>query len=120
MISLLLAFLFKHFIVDFPLQGPYQYLNKGTFLHPGGLLHSFLHGLATAGILAVFGMSLKFILFAALFDSAVHYVVDFSKVNIGRKFNLKPDNSEWFWYLLGLDELLHMLTYVAIIAMVFS
>lgn len=116
MINLLIAFLLKHFIVDFLMQGPYQYKNKGTFLHPGGLLHVLLHGLATTTVLAAFGLSLKFVILASLFDSIVHYFVDFSKVNICRHFNLKPDNSEWFWHLMGFDQLLHMLTYVAIIA----
>lgn len=42
---LLILFLFtKHFIIDFLLQGQYQWKNKGTYGHPGGLLHSALHG----------------------------------------------------------------------------
>ena len=30
-------------------------------------------------------------------------------------YNLKPDNSEYFWMLLGFDQLLHQLTYIGII-----
>ena len=30
----------KHMVADFYLQTPYQYLNKGTYGHPGGFLHS--------------------------------------------------------------------------------
>ena len=30
----------KHALADFYLQTPYQYLNKGTYGHPGGLLHA--------------------------------------------------------------------------------
>ena len=38
-ILLLLAFLFvKHFIVDFPLQRPYQWMNKGRYGHLGGYM----------------------------------------------------------------------------------
>lgn len=41
MVELLFWLFTKHFIVDFPLQAfPYQYQNKGTYGHPGGLLHS--------------------------------------------------------------------------------
>jgi len=47
-VLLLLALTVKHFIVDFPLQAhPYQYKNKGTYGHPGGLLHSGLHLVGT-------------------------------------------------------------------------
>lgn len=42
MIETLIFLTVKHFIVDVILQNPYQYLNKGKFLHPGGLLHVFL------------------------------------------------------------------------------
>ncbi|MEP7292538.1 MAG: hypothetical protein ABI835_12190, partial [Chloroflexota bacterium] len=30
----------KHFVFDYPLQRPYQFLNKGTYGHPGGILSS--------------------------------------------------------------------------------
>jgi hypothetical protein len=108
----------KHFICDFPLQAhPYQYRNKGTYGHPGGLLHSGIHGLATWWILAWF-VDPMYALFLAALDSGVHYHVDWAKMNLNAKLGLKPDNSEWFWILLGLDQLLHFLTYIAIVAMV--
>ena len=40
----------KHFAVDFLLQTRYQWENKGTYLHPGGLLHAGLHGLGTLAV----------------------------------------------------------------------
>jgi kynureninase len=30
----------KHAVADFYLQTPYQYLNKGTYGHPGGFIHA--------------------------------------------------------------------------------
>jgi hypothetical protein len=36
--------------------------------------------------------------------------IDWAKMNAGNLYNLKPDNSEWFWILLGFDQLLHHLT----------
>ena len=52
---LLIALLTKHLIVDFPLQAfPYQYKNKGTYGHPGGLLHAGLHLLGTFLVLVFF------------------------------------------------------------------
>ena len=104
---------------------PWMYKNKGTYLHPGGLAHSFIHAVGT-------GMSLVFMmivlgydpvkahqaaLLSATFDYTLHYHIDYAKVNVGRYFELLPTNSEWFWVLLGFDQLLHALTYFAIIGL---
>jgi len=37
-------------------------------------------------------------------------------MNASKRYDLKPDNSEWFWILLGFDQLLHHLTYFALVA----
>jgi hypothetical protein len=112
---LLVGFTIKHFIIDFPLQAyPYQYLNKGTYGHPGGLLHSGLHAIGTWLVL-IFAVTPITALIYALVDYAVHYHVDWAKMNLNKKFGLKPDNSEWFWIALGVDQLLHSLTYLGIV-----
>jgi hypothetical protein len=33
----------KHAVADFYLQTPYQYLNKGKYGHPGGIIHAGIH-----------------------------------------------------------------------------
>ena len=107
---LLMVFAVKHFICDFPLQAfPYMYRNKGTYGHPGGIFHAGIHGAATLLVLLVFSPYLALQL--AVLDFFVHYHIDWAKMRLGAKFNLKPDNSEWFWILLGFDQLLHYLTY---------
>lgn len=133
MMELLFWYLIKHFVCDFPLQAhPYQYLNKGTYGHPGGLLHSAIHGVGSALVL-ILCTSLwtpylftqydgdlylsKFWIIVAI-DMVSHYHIDWAKVKVGKRFNLKPDNSEWFWILLGFDQLLHMLVYWFIIFIV--
>ena len=35
--------MFKHAVADFYLQTPYQFLNKGTYGHPGGFIHAGIH-----------------------------------------------------------------------------
>lgn len=108
----------KHFICDFPLQAfPWMYRNKGTYGHPGGLVHAGIHGVATFVVLAFFVGWMTALTLASL-DAFLHYHIDWAKVRIGAKYGLRPDNSEWFWMLLGADQLLHMLTYfvIAIIA----
>lgn len=104
----------KHLVVDFLCQTPFQYLNKGTYGHPGGLLHAFLHGVGTFAVLfLIFGPFISATL--AILDGVTHYHIDWAKVKLNNHFNLKPDNSEKYWWLLGLDQYLHCLTYVGLI-----
>lgn len=112
---LLFALMTKHFIVDFPLQAfPYQYNNKGTYGHPGGLLHSGLHVAGT--YLAVYWFTNPITaMWIALLDGVIHYHIDWAKMNINKKFGWGPTTHEQFWSLLGLDQYLHMLTYIGLV-----
>lgn len=117
LLILITAFLVKHFIVDFPLQQKYQYQNKGTFGHPGGILHAMLHYLGTLLVLTVFS-PLTYIMVVvklSMIDAIVHYFVDWSKVNINKHFGWTATTSEMFWHLVGLDQLIHYMTYIGII-----
>ena len=96
----------KHFICDFVLQYPRHYLNKGTYGKWGGIEHALIHGVATAIILNPL---------LGLIDALIHYHIDWAKMSINKKMGWKPDNSEHFWTFLGLDQLLHYLTYVGLI-----
>jgi hypothetical protein len=112
---LLILLLFtKHFIVDFPLQTKFQWSNKGTYGHPGGLLHSGLHGVATSLIfLALINWPTAVI--AGAVDLFVHYHIDWAKMNLNARLGYGPTTHEQFWWLLGLDQYLHALTYVGLI-----
>lgn len=114
LLLILILLQIKHFIVDFPLQKPYQWMNKGTYGHPGGIVHSGLHGVFTLTILCFFTEPILAIVLA-LADSLIHYHIDWLKMNINRKAGWKADKHEEFWTLLGLDQLLHQLTYLAIV-----
>jgi hypothetical protein len=104
---LFLALQVKHFICDFPLQAnPFFYKNKGTYGHAGGIAHAAIHGLGTWIIL---GWQ------AALLDAVVHYHIDWAKMRLNKAWKLEPANSEAFWILLGFDQLLHQLTYIALL-----
>lgn len=113
---LILALFTKHFVVDFPLQHRYQWSNKGTYLHPGGILHAGLHGVGTY---------LSFVWFApvaavylALIDMVLHYHIDWAKMNLNARLGYGPTTHEQFWWLLGLDQFLHAVTYIGLVAMV--
>lgn len=114
LIFLFVAFYTKHFIVDFPLQQPYQYLNKGTYGHPGGLMHAGLHSFASY-IILVFWISQPLALLLSLVEGIAHYHIDWAKMNINKHFDWKCNETDNFWYLTGFDQYLHYLTYIAIV-----
>ena len=112
-VALLALFSIKHFIFDFLLQKPFHYENKGIYGHTGGLAHAGLQALGTVIALWFFA-DLLWCLLMAMFDFLVHYHVDWAKTNLNSKYGFTPAD-EKFWWLLGFDQLLHSLTYVAII-----
>lgn len=115
---LLLALLIlqvKHFVADFMLQTPYQFLNKGTYGHPGGIIHAGIHALGT--VLAFFIITPTLGLAAAIMigEFIVHYHIDWMKERTVRKQQLKFPQAE-FWWAFGADQAMHQVTYVAIVA----
>ncbi len=116
--ALFLLFI-KHFVCDFPLQAnPWIYRNKGTYMHPGGIAHAGIHALGTLLVLVPFIGSVS-VLYAAI-DMLVHYHIDWAKMNISKRYDLQPNNSDRFWILLGFDQLLHHITYFAIVYYAFN
>lgn len=105
----------KHFLCDFPLQGPYQYKNKGTYFHPGGLLHAAIHVAGTLAVFALLGWFYVDLLWLALLEGFIHYHIDWAKMRINAAKGWGPTTHEEFWWLLGYDQLLHQLTYLAMI-----
>ena len=108
----------KHFVFDFLLQGPFQFLNKGTYGHPGGILHAGLQAIGTFVVLGFFvGPVVSFTL--GVLDGVVHYHIDWAKTRLNDYLSLQPNN-EKFWWLLGLDQYLHYMTYAFLLgALVF-
>ncbi len=110
----------EHLIIDFPLQTPYQYLNKGTYGHPGGLLHSLLHLIGTALVVVIIlGTEFWFgALMMGVVDGVLHYHIDWAKVKMTKYFGWAPTTHEQYWWLLGVDQFLHMLTYWMIVGFI--
>jgi uncharacterized membrane protein YesL len=116
-LALMAGFLTKHFVMDFPLQTQYQCQNKGKFGHPGGLLHSALHVVGTwiVILLALHWLNLTLIEFflIGLVEFVVHYIIDWTKMNVNNYYKLTPSQDK-YWSLLGLDQYLHSITYILI------
>jgi hypothetical protein len=110
---------FKHFVLDFPLQFPYNYKNKGKYGHPGGLAHAGAHTLGSFLILIPVLGATGPLYVLCLIEGIIHYHVDWAKMNINKISGWTPANSEQFWWLLGFDQLLHYLTYAAMVLVYF-
>jgi Protein of unknown function (DUF3307) len=110
----------KHALADFYLQTPYQYLNKGTYGHPGGLLHAAIHMALTPFVyLVLLPGSLLLAGSIALGEFLVHYHVDWLKEQILRRNELTTQ-TPGFWHALGADQLIHGLTYLVIVAVLIA
>lgn len=133
----LAALLFvKHLFADGPLQTRYQLRHKGDFLHPGGLLHAFIHVFLTVvcfliwfvgyGI-AIDRSALLLLVAVVAFEFVTHYLADWLKVQADRRFrwskvtvnedgsvSLVILSSNYFVAFLA-DQTVHSLTYVAIV-----
>lgn len=119
LLILLLLFTTKHFIVDFPLQGEFQWKNKGTYGHLGGILHASLHTVATF-IILIFFVNIWWSFLFSILDGLIHYHIDFLKMKINQITGWKADKDPEFWWLLGFDQFLHYLTYILIIFLVYK
>lgn len=102
----------KHFVADFLYQPPYQWQNKGTYGHWGGLVHTGQHVVLTGLILLLFGISVPLILTIVVLEALIHYHTDWAKMNINRHFGWTATTHNEFWILTGADQLVHSLTYV--------
>lgn len=110
---LMAALLIKHFALDFPLQTKNMLAEKGEYLAIGGVNHAFAHGVGTALVFMLFGMSALAGTLAVL-DILIHYHVDYLKMKINSKAGLTTQDTR-FWNLLGLDQLAHHMTYVLLV-----
>jgi hypothetical protein len=137
--ALLVLFQIKHLICDYPLQTPYmlkKFLPGWEFLMPL-TAHAGVHALFTGGILIGydlwlgpgFGFCLPATILVMLFDFAVHFIMDRIKAGpnylgrykmlSGSEFatasNTQKAHNKYFWWSLGLDQMVHHLTSFAIV-----
>ena len=111
----------KHFICDFPLQSNWMAFNKGIYGHLGGLAHSGVQIFGTFFCLIVFIQTTRIffdplaILSVLFVEFIIHYHMDWFKMWFNKKMGWKSDTSPEFWILLGVDQLVHYLTYVGMV-----
>jgi hypothetical protein len=112
-ILLLLALLqLKHWYIDFVIQTNVEIASKGIYGDSHGLNHSIKHGIGTMlCIILVTGIDhIAFASILAFLDSMIHYHIDWIKSNYGHKDMTQKS----FWVHLGLDQMMHQITYIFI------
>lgn len=119
MLLLLTLLTIKHFVFDFVYQPPYQWQNKGTYGHLGGIVHSGQHTLATLLILCFFIHPLGALLIAGI-EFIVHYHMDWFKMWYNKKKGWTAVTHNEFWVLTGFDQFVHSMTYIWILWVVFG
>lgn len=144
---LLIVYQLKHFLADYPLQGEYMLgkFKDADWVKPLAA-HAFVHGTLTFFIAWVARGNIGLAVALAVFDFAVHFVVDRVKASpklagrwkplTGTQYVAMQDavtgangalypvaeaqkrlrDNKLFWWALGLDQMAHHLTHYAIIA----
>ena len=116
MLGVMTYLLLKHAVADFFLQNAFQHKNKGRYGHPGGILHSLIHIAMTAPIFLIWTLIEQNWMIAILTgEFLIHYHIDWIKENVVRSMGLAPTGAK-FWNAMGVDQLMHGWTYVAIVA----
>jgi hypothetical protein len=127
--ALLIAFQIKHFVADFPLQTPYmlrKFLPTWSFFVPL-LAHSAVHALFTLGIALL--VKPEIAVEVAILDLVVHFTMDRLKAGpkyLGRfraltasEYGNATDEqklgNKFFWWSLGVDQMVHHVTHYFII-----
>lgn len=117
LLLLLAAFQLKHFLGDFVFQTHYILAHRRIWGHPGGLLHAGIHAGLTVPILAVAGVPWHLTAVIVAGEFLFHYHLDWAKDRLNHAMGWTPADPP-FWWLMGLDQMLHQLSYLVIAGIV--
>lgn len=110
---LLSLFAIKHWLIDFVFQSQEEIKHKGTYLDYRGITHSIKHGVATFAIVKITGLPVAESFMLGSLDFLIHYHIDWAKMKLSQGLAVA---NRAFWVWLGLDQMLHTLTYLGIVA----
>jgi hypothetical protein len=128
LIKILIWLTIKHWCCDWLLQTPFQYLNKGKYGHPGGLLHVVIAMLGSLYVITLLdgdkpvpwvrdyhhpaSVLMRLMITLVAIEGLIHYHCDWAKENICRWAGWHANNSEWYWRLIGLTQGINQITYI--------
>ncbi len=111
---LLILLQVKHVFADFFLQTPRMLVNRDVYIHFGRAEHAGLHAIFSLIALVAVGAPIWFSVILCVLEWTLHYHIDWIKgMYSNTKQHLPTDAG--FWRAFGLDQLMHQLTYVAMI-----
>lgn len=108
----------KHAIADFVFQSEIQRIQKAKYGAGGGIIHALIHIVMSAPIFLILpwaGFGRVTLVLAIEF--AAHYHIDWFKERIVRSNGWATD-SRYFWWAIGIDQMLHGLTYILLIYLI--
>jgi hypothetical protein len=110
--ALLILLQIKHWYIDFVNQTMDEVHSKAIYGDLRGIGHSAKQGIGTlVCMLIVAGYAyIVYAIILALFDAVIHYHTDWAKMNYGNRDIQTPQ----FWNHLGLDQMVHQVTYILI------
>ncbi len=111
---MLCLLLIKHMFADYYLQTPKMLSGRGEYFHLGRAQHAAVHVVGSVVVFLVFGAPLPFILIIVALEWFIHFNIDYVKARYSDKKRLEPTQPA-FWRAAGLDQLMHNLTYVAMV-----
>lgn len=113
-IGMLVWLQLKHYIADYLLQPPWILKGKGDLRQPGGYVHAGLHALGSTPAFIFAGLDFGLIAAMAAAEFVIHYLIDHFKSVYSRRHQM-PASTMRYWALHGADQLLHHLTYSAML-----
>jgi len=106
LVTWMLILTVKHVVGDFIFQT--SWMANGKDARNGWLLPLLAH-CAVHGVLAtvIFAILVPHLWFLGLVDFVVHTAIDRAKGFCVSHFDVRRNNDQWFWWLIGIDQAVH-------------
>ena len=116
-VLLLAGFQVKHVLGDYVFQNAYILDHRRIWGYPGGLLHVGIHAALTLPLLLAAGVHGLLFPAVVLGEALFHYHVDWTKDALIHGAGWTPSDKQ-YWWLTGIDQMLHQLSYLVIVALI--
>ena len=100
----------KHAVADLILQSRLTTGDKADLSSPKGYRHALDHALCTL-LVCIFFAPIPWALGIAVLDFILHFIIDFSKTKIVRRYKIKYEGKA-FWCIQGIDQIAHYSCYI--------
>ncbi len=107
---LLFTLVVKHAVADLILQSRLTSGDKADLKSLKGYRHALDHALCTL-LVCIFFAPLQWALGIAVLDFVLHFIIDFTKTKLVRKYNVVYE-SKVFWCIQGIDQIAHYSCYM--------